>query len=160
MSNLFKMLQQTNPNIAVSVSSSIIKTTSNVDPVQAARAKVLEKIRENILVIDAINSDSEIPVHKGNEVNGKVRTRKYAKWFYLDNNSNTFEIEIKYGAKPIFGIFGQSSDGESYRVMSGITKENLKATFEQCATFIESGEVDDLLVAARSQSAPKRKQKV
>ena len=163
MSNVLELLQKKYPNIKGLTESNIRKSSRKiVDPTEAAREKVLAKIKENIDGFKALNDGKEWPTHplkKWTRTEPPKRERKpksYARWFALDEKTDTYEIVVKYGAKNIAGIFGADDDGADITVLSGIEKNYLLPTLFELEEIVTNGSVDELLVAARSAATVRR----
>jgi len=163
MSNLLDLVKEKYSSVEGLTESKIKKRTGkSVDPTQAAREKVLEKLNENIEGLKALNEGKEWPVHPAKEYDKEnppkriPQPRPYAQWFNLNEEDGTYEIFIKYGLKKIPGIFGVDKDGKDIEVMAEISKDTLLPIFIEIRDLVEAGKVDELLLAARKASAIKR----
>ena len=124
--NILELVQQTVPVVTADISSSVIrKSPSSTDPTVAARKLFLSKLHENIDGLEAETAGKNWPTRPPKKAGG--RETKYAKWFALDNATNTYELQLLYSRKPVRGILGFNTAGESNQFIKGIPKTELAA---------------------------------
>ena len=146
--NIFELIKQTIPTATADVTSNIIrKSSSKVDPTVAARQHFLSKLQENIEGLQALAEGKSWLTKPPKKEGG--RETKYAKWFELDKTTDTYELQLLYSARPIKGILGYDTEGESIRFIKGIPKHALEGCLTSIKQEVEKGTYDDRLLSAR-----------
>lgn len=149
MPNLFELLEKQIPTLSAAVESNIKPAVKpSKTPEEAARDKFLSKIDQNIEGIKALNEGKEWPTTEYTK-SGVKKYRRHACWFKENKTDETYEIYLKHGYKPIYGLLGfDKKSGAANTVISGVKKNQLLTVFSTLRTIIDSGQVDKFLMDA------------
>ena len=157
--NILDLVKQNLPDVSTDIESDLfIVPARKVDPTVAARNIFLTKIQENIDGLEALTANKPWPTKPPKKEGG--RETKNARWFAIDETTKLCEVQFLYNRKPIAGIIGHTSKGESVRYLKGIPQDQLLPTLTGIKAEVEKGTFDEYLRAAREAAgAAMRKKK-
>lgn len=159
MANLLESLKTSVPSVEAATKTRIIAPTRQVKEKipnnVRARNVVVDRLKENLAVLDAHTNNKPLPQHPPKKEGG--RARNYACWFELDPATDTYEFTLKYGTKTIDGIFGSDNDGRPLSVLTKIPRESLRNLIEKTIEIIENGDIDETLLAVQASFAARMK---
>lgn len=136
--NLFQILSKTF-NGHTAGKSDITAGKTSLSP----REKVSAKLQDNLDGLAAIAKGLDWPVR----VFGK-KTQKYACWYKLNNNNDTYELVIKLGNKKIEGLFGNDENNKPNDCYKGVQEKELVDVFTSIKSAVDGGQVDSFISAA------------